>query len=60
MNYVGKFFLENAGRYLQTGQMLHVAGCSEGKAADTSWFVHGQSRPQPHPAFNCTAEEADT
>ena len=60
VNYVGNFFLDRAGTYLETGQTLYVAGCFEGETVNTAWFVHEDKRPQPHPAFTCNAEEADT
>ena len=42
------------------GEDLYLAGAFEGDKIDTAWFVHGQNRPQPDPAFFCVAEETNT
>ncbi len=58
--FIGGYFLSNAGTYLQPHHTLYVAGAFEGAIVDTAWFVRGSSKPQPHPAFSCNAEETDT
>ncbi len=58
--FIGRYFLNNAGTYLQPHHTLYVAGAFEGAIVDTAWFVRGNSKSQPHPAFTCNAEETDT
>ena len=40
--------------------MCYVAGAFDGDICDTVWFVHGNSTPQPDPAYTCNAVETDT
>ena len=58
--YIGNYFLNNAATYLKSNQTLFLAGCFEGDIVDTAWYVQGNGRPQPNPAFTCNAEETDT
>lgn len=60
VKFIGKYFLTNVGTHLQSHQTLFVAGAFDGDITDTAWFVCGNNKPQPHPAFTCSAEETDT
>ena len=58
--FLGKHLLKNIGEHLMPHQSLFIAGAFEDNLVNTTWFVKGQDRPQPHPAFTCNAEETDT
>ena len=61
VTFIGHYFLQKVGAYLKSHQSLYVAGCfDECVATDTAWFVSGNSKPQPNPAFTSNAEETDT
>ncbi len=60
VTFLGSYFLNNVGKYLQVGQIVYVAGSFEGETGDTAWFVCGQYRQQPDPVLNCSAEETDS
>ena len=52
--------LHHVSNHLSSHQKLYVAGGSSGNMATTSWFVEGNSNPQPDPVYSSNAEEADT
>ena len=56
VRFVGTYFLNNIGTYLQPQQTLYVAGAYDGVEVDTAWFVRGNNCKQPDPAFS---EETD-
>ena len=59
VRFVGTYFLNNIGTYLQPQQTLYVAGAYDGVEVDTAWFVRGNNCKQPDPAFSSNAEETD-
>ena len=60
MEFLGEFFLNNISEHIQQHQSLYVGGAFKEPLTDTTWFVLGGQRAQPHPQFTCTAEECDT
>ena len=41
-------------------QVLYLAGGFDEPIANTTWYVKGNSKPQPDPEYLCNAEETDT
>ena len=37
-----------------------MAGGFQGEIQDTAWYVTGNNKPEPEPAYTCSAEESDT
>lgn len=60
VKFLGNFILNCIGAYLTSQQMCYVAGAFDGDISDTAWLVHGNSTPQPDPAYTCNAVETDT
>ena len=58
VKFLSDYFLHNI--HLQDHQTLYVAGGFDGPLMDTAWYVQGNSRRQPDPAYTCNAEETDT
>ena len=55
--FLTQYFLSH---YLSTNGMLIVAGGFQGEIEDTAWYVTENNKPQPEPAYTCSAEESDT
>ena len=60
VKFLSEYFLNNIHTYLQDNHILYVAGGFDGPLTDTAWYVQGNSRRQPDPAYTCNAEETDT
>ena len=58
--FLANYWFHKASQYLQSNMVLYVAGGFEGDIEDTTWFVSGQSSPQPLPLYRSNAEETDT
>ena len=54
------YFLKTIRTYLQSNQILYLAGGFDGDITDTVWYVQGDSQPQQEPEYTCNAEEADS
>ena len=60
VKFLTQYFLDNIHTHLQDDETLYVAGGFDGILTDTAWYVKGNGRRQPHPAYTCNAEETDT
>ena len=58
--YLADYMLHHISNHISSHQKLYVAGGFSGNLATTSWFVEGNSNPQPDPVYSSNAEEADT
>lgn len=60
VQFLTKYFLSHASKYMRDGQSLLLAGGFEGDIEDTAWTVTKGTTPQPNPIYTCAAEETDT
>lgn len=60
VKFLANYFLDKIHTHLQINEALYVAGGFDGMLTDSTWFVQGNGLRQPHPAYNCNAEETDT
>ena len=58
--FLAQFILKHMNTHLSSHQTFYVAGAFAEPLANTTWFVQGNSSPQPDPMYSCTAEETDT
>ena len=60
VKFLANYFLDKIHTHLQINEALYVAGGFDGMLTNSTWFVQGNGLRQPHPAYNCNAEETDT